>query len=203
MSHPQSHQPEEQTMPITITTTWIVDGLDDLHMITRALSEVAVVPVSTEISGQLVDRDPDYEPVLDEFPSVREWRTLGLTQDQPHDPASQGGDHEPHDDDQSEADDDDAALEHDHDDDTPAFGIERPDYNVRARETYLATLVAWTHENITDGPLARIDTTVMACAYRRMLTQGVDCRLNDFVTNEMIACLRGAFRDATAGQVPA
>jgi hypothetical protein len=88
------------------------------------------------------------------------------------------------------------------DDQTPPFGMERPEQaNIYAREQYISTLVLWTRENIPEGPLAEVGNQQMRDAYRDILRFGYDAVIQG-VDEVQASCLRGAFRDATAGQVP-
>jgi hypothetical protein len=106
-------------------------------------------------------------------------------------------------------------------DDTPPHGTERPYWAadepavhewhempsdaVKARELYVSALIAWTREHITDGPIGpdRISNESLRRIYTLMLMYGVDeCRFADLISGTQLACVRGAFRDATAGQVP-
>jgi len=76
---------------------------------------------------------------------------------------------------------------------------------VKARETYVSALIMWTREHITDGPIGpeRISDESLRRIYTRMLMYGVDeCQFADLISGTQLACVRGAFRDATAGQVP-
>lgn len=89
---------------------------------------------------------------------------------------------------------------------TPAHGIERPDAeaaNLYARETYISALVSWTREHITDGPISELDNGPLRDAYRDFLRYDFDTNLAQYgIDDEQASCLRGAFRDATAAQVP-
>jgi hypothetical protein len=89
---------------------------------------------------------------------------------------------------------------------TPPHGIDRPYWATdkamsKAVAHYTAALVAWTREHITEGPLMNVSDAVLREAYYEMQAFGYDTRL-DGVTDEQAQCIRGAFRDATAGMVP-
>lgn len=81
---------------------------------------------------------------------------------------------------------------------TPPHGIERPD----AIDLHVAALVAWTYEHITEGPLTMVSDEVLRTAFRRLLDDGHDATLGQLdLTDIQMACIRGAFRDATAVMV--
>jgi len=91
---------------------------------------------------------------------------------------------------------------------TPAHGIERiseRDMTMNhAVQHYIAALVAWTREHITEGPISQVSDAQLRGAYDDMITYGLDTDIEDScdLTLEQAQCIRGAFRDATAGMVP-
>lgn len=106
-------------------------------------------------------------------------------------------------------------VEHEQPDDremdlTPPQGIERPSYwaaneqhNLHTREAYVSALVMWTREHITEGPISELVDDQLRDVYRDFLRYGLDIDQTQYrMTGEQMGCLRGAFRDATAGQVP-
>jgi hypothetical protein len=121
-----------------------------------------------------------------------------------------------------------AAIDrHADDDQTPPFGTERPACTdpfcesehphsavhewrelaidiIPEREAYVASLVMWTRENITEGPIAEVSNAIMHDVYRRFVMWGAedDRDYATMVTPAQLSCLRGAFRDAVgSGQV--
>jgi hypothetical protein len=92
---------------------------------------------------------------------------------------------------------------------TPPQGITRPHSpteppgHIYARETYISALVSWTREHISGGPISDLANEQLRGAYRDILRYGFDTDLAKYgIVGEQVMCVRGAFRDATAGQVP-
>jgi len=96
-------------------------------------------------------------------------------------------------------------LEFDYSDLTPAHGIVRIDERMNAAVNhYVTALVMWTREHITEGPVAKTSDAQLRCAYRDLQAYGLDSDIGDScdLTTAQASCIRGAFRDATAGMVP-
>jgi len=88
---------------------------------------------------------------------------------------------------------------------TPAHGIGRPGFQTRAMsrviDLHVAALVAWTREHITEGPISEVSDAMLTECYTDLIGYGYDTNLED-VDDVTASCIRGAFRDATAGMVP-
>ena len=82
--------------------------------------------------------------------------------------------------------------------------LARGERMIRAREHHIAALVMWTREHIKTGPMTMVSDDQLRDAYRGLLVYGMDTDIQYDIalTDEQAQCVRGAFRDATAGMVP-
>jgi hypothetical protein len=94
---------------------------------------------------------------------------------------------------------------------TPPHGIERPEpiserdqAMNKAVQHYIAALIIWTRQHITVGPVHEVSDAQLRGAYDDIMSYGLDTDIEDScdLTLEQASCVRGAFRDATAGMVP-